>query len=181
MKKKETYELDSTGRKRLFNYYTCDYCGIEYKKQARQSVGAKYEHFCSTNCGTSLDINNKYTELECAHCNTVFKRLKSKLSTSKHSVYFCSRECKDIGQSYIENIMPDHYGTGSSNYRQKAFATFKHECAACSFNNEYALEVHHIDKNRDNNKINNLIILCANCHTLVHKNKLSLWAISDRK
>ena len=181
MKIKEEYGLDTEGRKRLFSYYVCDACGCEYKKQTRLAKNAKYEHFCSTQCGTKANINNKHIELICAHCSSTFTRLESRLSLSKHGIYFCSRACKDAGQSYIEAIKPDHYGTGITNYRDKAFSSYEVVCATCGFDNEYALEVHHIDKNRSNNNINNLIILCANCHTLVHKNKLSLWGISDKR
>jgi len=181
MKIKEEYELDTSGRKRLFSFYTCDSCGIEYRKQTRQATGSKYEHYCSKPCATSSNINNTYTTLSCSHCSKEFTRLKSKLALSKHGVYFCSRECKDKGQSYIDAIKPDHYGTGNSDYRNKAFAAYDAICATCYNDNEYVLEVHHIDQNRDNNSINNLIILCANCHTLVHKNKLSIWGISDKR
>lgn len=31
------------------------------------------------------------------------------------------------------------------------------------------LELHHIDCNHENNNLNNLTILCPNCHTLAHK------------
>ena len=181
MKIKEEYCLDTEGRKRLFNYYVCDFCSSEYKKQARLASKAKYEHFCSINCGNKANIHNKYVELSCAHCSSIFKRLKSKLKASKHSIYFCSKVCKDLGQTYIEAIKPDHYGTGESNYREKAFAALDKKCTTCGIDNEFALEVHHIDKNRSNNKLSNLIILCANCHTLIHKNKLSLWGISDKR
>jgi endogenous inhibitor of DNA gyrase (YacG/DUF329 family) len=119
MKVKEDYALDTQGRKRLFSYYTCDHCGQEYKKQTRLAHNSKYEHFCSTQCGTKANINSSYIELTCANCSLAFTRLKSKLPTSKHRVYFCSRACKDAGQSYITNIKPSRYGTGETRYREK--------------------------------------------------------------
>lgn len=30
------------------------------------------------------------------------------------------------------------------------------------------LEVHHIDKNTQNNILSNLMVLCANCHKMTH-------------
>lgn len=174
MKVKEEYLLDSEGRRRLFNIYTCDICETGYKKQKRLAVNSKYEHFCSRTCGVKANIDNNYISIVCANCGTTFSRLKSKLSNSKHGIHFCSRDCKDAGQSYIELIKPEHYGTGDSSYRQKALQALPNVCYCCGYNNTYALEVHHVDKDRTNNKLDNLLILCANCHTLVHKDKLQL-------
>lgn len=45
---------------------------------------------------------------------------------------------------------------------------FKHECMKCSLvlwlNEPIPLELHHIDGNRENNKLTNLQLLCPNCH-----------------
>lgn len=50
------------------------------------------------------------------------------------------------------------------------------ECAICGGKNE--LQVHHIDKNRDNNNPVNLITLCNVCHARVHSQNL-LTAYAD--
>jgi predicted HNH restriction endonuclease len=42
-------------------------------------------------------------------------------------------------------------------------------CKKCGNKDARVLEVHHLDKNRKNSNIENLIWLCANCHTLVHR------------
>lgn len=39
---------------------------------------------------------------------------------------------------------------------------------AC-FNPSKSIDVHHIDKNRNNNRLENLITLCRKCHRKVHK------------
>lgn len=54
----------------------------------------------------------------------------------------------------------------SQYYRYKAFENKPAECEACD--STEALEVHHKDKNRCNNDLDNLIILCEECHTTVH-------------
>lgn len=41
-------------------------------------------------------------------------------------------------------------------------------CKLCKIKDYRILAVHHIDRNRKNNKIKNLIWLCHNCHFLVH-------------
>lgn len=42
------------------------------------------------------------------------------------------------------------------------------ECARCGYDNALVMEVHHKDRNRGNNAIENLEVLCANCHRLEH-------------
>ncbi len=68
----------------------------------------------------------------------------------------------------MEAIRPAHYGT-SGDYRTVAFSNLVSECNRCGFSDIRALEVHHIDRDRSNNKLNNLEILCANCHSIEHK------------
>lgn len=172
MKIKEVYEVESGTRKRWYNYYQCDGCGVRYRKQKRLADGAKQEHYCSSKCFfAKVDPNSSRVVVTCAHCNVEFPKLISKLSGSKSGKYFCSREHKDLAQAYLKDIQPDHYntGTGEYTYREKALKAYPNVCISCGYSNISALEVHHIDKNRQNNDLSNLEILCANCHTLEHK------------
>ena len=42
-------------------------------------------------------------------------------------------------------------------------------CDICGYNSlQESLEVHHRDFNRSHNTVDNLVILCANCHTALH-------------
>jgi len=43
------------------------------------------------------------------------------------------------------------------------------KCEVCGSNATEELQVHHKDKNRRNNQISNLSILCLNCHRQMHK------------
>ena len=46
----------------------------------------------------------------------------------------------------------------------------KHRCEQCNLsewlNNPIPLELHHVDGNRYNNALDNLVLLCPNCHSL---------------
>lgn len=42
-------------------------------------------------------------------------------------------------------------------------------CMSCGYNSYPILEIHHIDHNRSNNKVENLLVVCPNCHVLIHK------------
>jgi len=46
-----------------------------------------------------------------------------------------------------------------------ALDNYPNECEMCGYKEHLEiLQVHHIDGNRKNNKLENLMILCPNCH-----------------
>ena len=126
------------------------------------------------------DLDKNKISVICDYCGK--KYLLSESKYSKSEFHFCCRECKDKAQSLssgqkFEELRPDHYGkeTTIHSYRTSAFITYPHQCAICGWNeDEDILQVHHIDENRQNNNIENLIILCPNCHQklTIHKYKL---------
>jgi len=52
------------------------------------------------------------------------------------------------------------------NYRKLAFESYDPLCAHCGFGIPSVLEIAHIDGNRNNNEVGNLVILCPNCHKM---------------
>ena len=121
-------------------------------------------------------------EVTCAYCGKKFIKPLSKTVNSKSGLFFCCREHKDLAQRVesgyqFENIRPEHYNTSTSisTYRTFALRNYPNECAICHYKEDVdILEVHHIDENRENNSLNNLIILCPICHKKLttHKYKL---------
>jgi 5-methylcytosine-specific restriction endonuclease McrA len=51
-------------------------------------------------------------------------------------------------------------------YRKLAFDHYPPICSYCGFGIPEVLEVAHLDGNKENNQIENLAILCANCHKM---------------
>ena len=51
-------------------------------------------------------------------------------------------------------------------YRKLALQHYDHLCACCGFGITDVLEVAHVDGDRKNNRIENLIVLCPNCHKM---------------
>lgn len=98
----------------------------------------------------------KYETFKCEYCGKEFKKLKSKIK--EHN--FCSKICSNK----YKNLKTFNFNDGG-NYRRNAFTAYPHKCAICGWNkDERVLEVHHIDENRNNNQISNLVILCPICH-----------------
>jgi predicted restriction endonuclease len=52
------------------------------------------------------------------------------------------------------------------NYRKFAFGHYAQFCAHCGFGISAVLEIAHIDGDRRNNDLKNLVILCPNCHKM---------------
>lgn len=117
--------------------------------------------------------------VKCAYCGKEFLKPASRLK-SKNDLYFCCREHKDLAQrvesgEQFDSMRPNHYKDGMYWYRQKALSHYEHQCAICGWNEDVdVLEVHHIDENRDNNNIDNLIILCPTCHRKLTSHKYEL-------
>ena len=108
----------------------------------------------------------------CDNCGIEFKRQQSHLKNSRSGLRFCTRKCKDIAQRANNKgnlLRPNYCKGGKYAYRQIAFREFEQKCNRCSYN-EYIgiLKVHHKDRNRMNNQLSNLEILCPNCHDLEH-------------
>ena len=111
---------------------------------------------------------------ECLNCRKEF------LSYYSSKGMYCSNKCQNSFQrkTYISNwkkgkqegIISD--GTLSSYVRKYIFEKYDSRCAKCGWNekNIYSgkipLEIDHIDGDHKNNKEENLILLCPNCHSL---------------
>jgi len=82
----------------------------------------------------------------------------------------CSRGCANklrIGIKYRQNKPRDKVNT----YKQLKIRLLKlrgNVCERCGYNKLEILQVHHKDKNRDNNALENLELICPNCHFEKH-------------
>lgn len=165
----------------------CEECNKE--KEVRISeIKRGYGKFCSRSC-SAINKNKKRTSIPnviCANCEKKFYKNKSDKKQSKSGLYFCCRKCKDKAQRIggIKEIQPNHYGDELKDYRKILIKNNRlNFCERCGYDKiPKILEVHHKDRNRYNNKLNNLIALCPTCHNEDHyKNndgKFSNWGIS---
>lgn len=154
--------------------------GIEFEtKYENIKRDNRKHHICPMCKKEDLKKASTKIECECAYCHKIFFREPSKLNNSKSGLVFCCREHKDLAQqidsgNQFDNIRPFHYNSGE-NYRQRAFRKYKPKCSVCRWNEDTdVLEVHHIDENRQNNDLSNLIILCPICHKKLTTHKYIL-------
>ncbi len=67
------------------------------------------------------------------------------------------------------------------NYRKLAFSHYDPLCAHGGFGVPSVLEVAHIDCNRANNDLSNLVILCPNCHKMHDLDLISTATIIEMR
>lgn len=158
---------------------TCDSCGKEFKRKKSQ-LKLAIKHYCSIRC--SEQGRKKGKIIECFVCKKlVYKSLKD-LNKSKSKNYFCNKTCANlwIGKQQRAEKNPNWAG-GKSSYKVLLKRTdIKKSCVLCEKNDLKILCVHHIDKNRKNNSIKNLVWLCYNCHFLVHHYKKEETELSQK-
>jgi len=67
-----------------------------------------------------------------------------------------------------EKISNTKTTSGIATYARKAYKEYAYRCNKCGIIDKRVLLVHHKDKNRYNNNIENLEVLCWNCHIIKH-------------
>jgi 5-methylcytosine-specific restriction endonuclease McrA len=147
------------------------------RRKTGKSKSLNEGKFCSRTCGAQYNKLSKIIihkpNSTCSYCNKKFYIQPSHKTKSKSGLYFCCREHKDLAQRIefdLQEIWPDHYNNGNSSSREILLRNKNNKCELCGFDKLEILQVHHIDLNRKNNKLENLQLLCPNCHYTVHFN-----------
>lgn len=159
--------------------HNCKLCNKSFLRRMHGLTKMKY---CSRECYNLS--SRKRVEVICFQCGKIFNKTKSKSLCNKHGFHFCSRSCKEIAQSLdgkCVDIRPLHYGTGTRVYADIAFRNLPNECCGCGDKTEYLLVVHHKDGDRENSCLDNLEIVCCNCHAKRHLRVLDdKWVFDSR-
>ena len=154
----------------------CLDCGHEWETIAHNAIqihtGCAKRH--CVNCGNGA---KKRITLQCAYCGKTIERVPSEIKASKTGFFYCSHECGNLHKNQLRDENGEWSGT--SNYRRLAFDNYPHNCAVCGYNEDTRiLEVHHIDEDRSNNRLSNLVILCPICHRKITLGYYSLEGAS---
>jgi len=72
----------------------------------------------------------------------------------------------DISHQRVEQIINNRKLNNKVKKRIKILERDNYECQFCFDKND--IQIHHIDRNRKNNKPTNLIVLCRECHRKLH-------------
>jgi 5-methylcytosine-specific restriction endonuclease McrA len=134
----------------------CAICNKEFSVIPCRIKTAKY---CSKQCYYKANVGSIL--VKCAFCETRFLRSPSHLKTSP--IQCCSKSCR--------NQVRRSARPGNADFARKWFKThgLLTHCNRCTYStNTDILVIHHKDRNRKNNELENLEILCPNCHALEH-------------
>ena len=128
--------------------------------------------FCSSKCHYLSMRNGKI--VRCDQCGAETYKNKTKLTSSKSGKFFCSKSCQTKWRNkFFSGCKSKKWISGESTYRKVMMNSGKKKiCNRCGSADERVLAVHHMDHDRKNYDIKNLIWLCRNCHFLIHCDKL---------
>lgn len=133
-------------------------------KGQRKSVRGGWKIYCSVKC--KVDSSKTGTFSKCAKCNKKIWVQKA----DRKSRNYCSRSCSISQTNRLRtgDKHPNYIHGRAVDYRSQAFETYGKKCACCGYDRHAKLlEVHHIDGNRRNWKMKNLIVLCTWHHAAV--------------
>lgn len=153
----------------------CIRCDKEFETRMSE-IKRGYGKFCGRTCSSrhrAANVVPKEPNCECAECGVRFHKPPSRLKNSRSGFFFCSKKCKDIAARVDGGKKPwhpAHYLSESKwNYRTVGIRIHGAKCNKCGYDKHpKILEVHHKDRDRTNNKVENLEVLCPNCHMEEH-------------
>lgn len=149
----------------------CKICNKQFYAKPRH-IKIGWGKYCSNKCKFKSQKNG--TLVECNNCDKRLYRRPKDFLKSRSALFFCNRSCHASWRNKNIRIGENHpnWITGSSTYRNLLLKNTKRlTCSKCNFSDLRVLIVHHRDSNRANNKLDNLELLCRNCHYLRHEFK----------
>lgn len=151
-------------------YTQCDVCKKEfYAKPSHQKKG--WARCCSQEC-RNITFRRKIKVL-CFYCGKNVEKTPSELKKSKSKKYFCDRSCQTKWRNNLfSGKLHSNWKGGISAYRKILEKSgLIRKCKRCGCSDRRILAVHHLDRNRNNNGVENLVWLCHNCHHLIHTSR----------
>ncbi len=139
----------------------CEICSTEFELISSRLNKAKY---CSRKCYYKSQRKKGTVKFNCEHCNKEFLGSPSQVGKRK----YCSKNCTT--KEKHKNFNPNFTTVRKSMLRRNLINI----CNRCEYSEfPVILGVHHKDRNRNNNNISNLEVLCPNCHSLEHRKHIS--------
>jgi len=133
----------------------CKICGKPVYRRPGVLKNSHGNVFCSRDC---YGVSNRI-EIPCLVCGRLILKRQNKKT--------CSRSCANIHRTGIRYKLGAPRKDRVRGYRQLKTRLIEQRggcCEICGYDKELVLQVHHIDRDHENNRMNNLRLLCPNCH-----------------
>ncbi len=149
---------------------SCKICTKEfYVKPNHQDKG--WGKYCSKPCQYEGQKTGLF--VFCQICSKNIWKMQKEIRHSQSKKFFCSKSFLAVWRNRVFSGS-NHSGwiNGIRTYRNIIKRSGSPQiCTHCGITDTRVLIVHHIDRNRTNNHIKNLMWLCRNCHYLIHEGK----------
>jgi hypothetical protein len=155
----------------------CSCCGVEF-----ESLISDNRKYCSQSCAAKVNnikyqkrhsisrINNTTSKeipetQKCLYCNAELKNKNGK---------YCSSACQQLyyKKQIFEKIEDGDTTLDKSQYKKYLIYVHGNKCMDCGWDKtnvitgNVPIELEHVDGNSENNSLENLKLLCPNCHSL---------------
>lgn len=148
----------------------CKRCGTKFAvKPCHHKMGqGKY---CSMECLWQSQRTGRF--VPCEICGKEAWKAQRALKNSKSQKFFCSKSCQTKWRNsvFIGEKHANWCGGEFTYHRVMAEHKIPAVCHSCGIIDRRVLVIHHLDRNRKHNTIENLMWLCRNCHHLIHNGK----------
>ncbi len=145
----------------------CRTCGKAFHRSPANFRESNTHAYCSKGCYAEArkagiaevrrPVDASEHPATCQQCGKDFVIRRSPFGGYRGRKY-CSDECRH--QSQI---------TSRVHVSRNILKARKSCCELCGLVEPEILEVHHIDRNRRNNRDDNLLLICPNCHRKIHR------------
>jgi predicted nucleic acid-binding Zn ribbon protein len=148
------YKLKSKFNELKSKKVNCLNCKIEVKTTINEN-----KKFCSHSCSATFNNKKRKVGNKCLNCDIEINKINK----------FCSHKC-----NHMYNML-DRVNTGKAKsntvkkYLIHVYGNKCMECGWCEINKvtgKVPIELEHIDGDSENNSLENLKLLCPNCHSL---------------
>lgn len=138
---------------------TCCICSQPYTPRPCHAKKARY---CSKKCYTISLRGRGSVKLKCDICDKEYNRSPSE---ANYSINACSYKCRGVANRTARPVSKDYPSVRRWMKRRNMIK----KCEDCGYDSiSEILVVHHIDRDRQNNELENLKVLCPNCHAIEH-------------
>ena len=157
----------------------CDECGKTIYRSPIHYNRHK-THFCGTSCNAKYHNRTRKSD-KISYCKLCNKQIINK-SIYGYKKKYCSTNCKlqahwnrlfqNIEKHGLSILYTKNGYFNTNRAKEYLFYKYGNKCQICGYSEWYgkklSIQLHHKDGNNTNNNIDNLQLLCPNCHSLTN-------------